>query len=473
MHLNGQVLEECNEDLRFPKLIHTLNKMKKDAAIAPAVELVENMISRVPWVVKIPEGYEEELKDKAKYLTEVVDDMEHPFYDFLKQASTFNSMGFSLHEKVLRERRREQGSRYDDGLVGIRKLAPRGQDTVARWDIDQNGNLKGLWQKTDGGNNEYTQGADFVNTKGKDDFKEKYLRRRKFLHFRNSPEKNSPVGKSPLVGAFVSWKYKVAYQEMEASGVVQETNGLKVLYLPAKYMTEDATPQDKKTYQAYQNILSSMHLGKSSGLTLPLITDERGNKMFEMDVKNITGTSSFDIDKIIGRYTLEILTSLFADFLTLGSKGGGSFSLAESKIAIIQQMIESRLGEIKAQLNHDLVRHLFELNGWSTEVMPYFDFGEIKDHSLNDISSWIQRVKATGMLPITVETVNWVLGTANIPYRVPTGTTQEELMELLGIDEEEPESKSGEGLNTPSGGLDGTSTGAGSKDKSISNTENK
>ena len=130
-------MEECSEELRFPMLIGTLNKMRKDAAIAPALELVENMISRVPWVVKIPEGYEDELKDKAKFLTEVIDDMEHPFYDFLKQASTFNSMGFAIHEKVFRERRLEQGSKFNDGRVGIRKLPPRGQDTVSKWKIDK------------------------------------------------------------------------------------------------------------------------------------------------------------------------------------------------------------------------------------------------------------------------------------------------------------------------------------------------
>ena len=42
--------------------------MSKDGAIAPAIELVESMIARVPWHVTIPDGYEDELKDKKKYL---------------------------------------------------------------------------------------------------------------------------------------------------------------------------------------------------------------------------------------------------------------------------------------------------------------------------------------------------------------------------------------------------------------------
>ena len=440
--------------------------MKKDAAIAPAIELVENMISRVPWEVKAPEGYEEQLADKITYLNQVMDDMEHTFYDFIRQASSFNHMGFSVHEKVFRERRKANGSKYNDGYVGIRALPPRGQDTISKWKFSKKNNkLKGLYQKV-AQHNEFSQGMDFI--KSSTESREVFIPRYKFLHFRNNPEKDSPIGVSPLVGCHTAWRYKVSYQEMEASGVVQETNGLKVLYIPAKYMAEDASEDDKRTANAFGDMLTSMHLNKSSGMMLPLVTDERGNKMFELDIQNITGTSSFDIDAIISRYTLEILTSLFADFLTLGSKGGGSFSLAESKISIIQQMIEARLNEIKGQLNHDLVRHLFELNGWSTEVMPYFDYGDVRTHSLDEISKWVQRIKATGMLPRNQEVVNWVLSTAGVPYRIPKGMSEEEFDELMG----ESTSRSGDSLNTPSGGMDGTAKSVDGEDNSISNTEN-
>ena len=104
--------------------------------------------------------------------------------------------------------------------------------------------------------------------------------------------------------------------------------------------------------------------------------------------------------------------------------------------------------------------------------MPFFDYGEIKDHSLDDISKWIQRVKATGMFPITVETVNWVLASANVPYRVPQDTSQEDLEKLLGT-HLEMQSRSGDGLGTSSGGMDGTGEGVSEDDNSISNTENR
>lgn len=444
--------------------------MSKDGAIAPAIELVESMIARVPWHVTIPDGYEDELKDKKKYLEQVINDMETPWYQFIRQLVNFNTYGFSAHEIILRYRKKSEGSKYNDGLVGIRDLPPRGQASITRWKFDKKTDeILGLYQSQHHVNEfELGSGVRWGSLNDKDNLKEKFIPRKKFLLFRVNPEKDSPIGKSPLVGAHTAWKYKIAYQEMEASGVVQETNGLKVLYMPSKYMSTDASPEDKATYQAYQTVLNQMHMGKSSGMILPLITDERGNKLFELKIENVTGKSSFDIDGIIRRYTLEILTSLFADFLSLGSSGGGSFSLAESKMDVIQTVIEARLNEIKSQINHQLVRTLFEYNGWDTEVMPEIEFGEVGRFSLDEVSKWVQRIKATGMLPRNKETVNWVLGTAKVPWRVPNDLTDEEFDELMGDDT----SRSGDSLNTPTGGLNGTAKSVSGEDTSIDNKEN-
>lgn len=444
--------------------------MSKDGAIAPAIELVESMIARVPWHVTIPDGYEEELKDKKVFLEQVMNDMETPWYQFIRQLVNFNTYGFSAHEIILRYRRKEDGSKFDDGFVGVRDLPPRSQSSITRWKFNKkDDSILGMYQSQQVVNEfELGNSVRWGSLTEEDNVKEKFMPRSKFLLFRVNPEKNSPIGKSPLVGAHTAWKYKVAYQEMEASGVVQETNGLKVLYMPAKYMSKDATPEDRATYEAYQVVLNQMEVGKSSGMILPLITDERGNKLFELKVENVTGKSSFDIDAIVRRYTLEVLTSLFADFLSLGSSGGGSFSLAESKMDVIQTVIEARLNEIKSQINHQLVRTIFEYNGWPTDVMPVIDYGEISKYSLDDVSKWVQRIKATGMLPRNKETVNWVLGTAKVPWRVPNDMSDEDFEELMG----DITSRSGDGMSSPTGGLNGTGNSVSGEDNSIENKEN-
>lgn len=468
--LGGNVFEECADELRWPKAATTYKNMAKDGAIAPALELVEMMVSRVPWHVSIPEGHEDELKDKAKYLTQVMGDMVHDWQTGIKHAATAHRYGFSVLEIVLRERRKEYGSKFDDGLVGIKKLAFRSQDSIEGWYWDSSGrNLAGLVQRINGPDSAATwNGWDFVNADPAiKNGGTKRIPRKKFLLFRNNPLKDSPTGTSALNGCWQAWKFKTSFQEAEAIGVAQDINGFKVLYLPPQYLQSNATEENKQAFASYQQAMNNMHVAKQSGIILPLIVDEFGNKMFEFDVMNVTGTKSYDTNEIINRYNAEILSSLFADFLTLGSNGGGSFSLAESKLTLIEMAIKYKLDEIKSQLNHQLVRTLFEQNGWETDVMPEFTYGDVSTESLTDISAFIQRVAAVGTFPRNRETINWVMQQAKIPYRVPDSTTQEELNEMLG----QVTSRSGDGLSEGLPNGVGDSTGSGG-DATVGNNAN-
>lgn len=466
--LDGSIMEECSKELRWPEAINTYKRMAKDGAIAPALELVEMMIARVPWTVKIPEGYEDQLKEKANFVRQCIDDMDQDFQSFIKQVVSYNRYGFSVHEKVFRIRARENGSKYNDGLVGIKKLPIRSQDSIERWYWKNNGReLAGCVQcvitpGTEGSSN----GWDFVATNSTHRTLKK-IPRKKFLLFRNNPLKDSPVGTSPLNGAWQAWKYKQAYQESEAIAVAQDSNGFKVLYIPPEYMVEDATPDKKAAFEEYKKILANMHQAKQSGIILPLLNDSAGNKMFELKFESITGQKSYDTNAIINRYTSEILTALFADFLSLGSNGSGSFSLAESKISVVEMAIQSKLDEIKSQLNHDLIKQLFELNGWDTDVLPYLDYGSVGTESLDELGKFIQRVSATGNLPKVPEVINWIMKAADIPYRVDLGLSTEDLTKILSPDTSASGSGMVEGLNNGTGSSNGSSG-----DSSTSNNEN-
>lgn len=465
--LGGQILEECSHELRWPEAINTYKRMSKDGAIAPALELVEMMIARVPWSVKIPEGYEEQLGAKANFVRQCIEDMEEDFQSFIKQVVSYNRYGFSVHEKVYRFRLKENGSKYNDGLIGIKKLPIRSQDSIEKWYWKNNGrDLAGCIQNVMLPGTESSNGWDFVSTNSSATTQKK-IPRKKFLLFRNNPLKGSPCGTSPLNGAWQAWKYKQAYQESEAIAVAQDSNGFKVLYLPPEYMVADASEDKKAAFEEYKKILANMHQAKQSGIILPLLVDGNGNKMFELEFQSITGQKSYDTNAIINRYTSEILTALFADFLSLGSNGSGSFSLAESKISVVEMAIQSKLDEIKSQLNHDLIKQLFELNGWDTDVLPYLDYGSVGTESLDELGKFIQRVSATGNLPKVPEVINWIMKAADIPYRVDLGLSTEDLTKILSPDTSASGSGMVEGLNNGTGSSNGSSG-----DSSTSNNEN-
>jgi phage gp29-like protein len=128
--------------------------------------------------------------------------------------------------------------------------------------------------------------------------------------------------------------------------------------------------------------------------------------------------------------------------------------------------IESRLKEIQDVLNTDLMRQLFELNGWDTEVLPKFEYGDLDEIDIDGFSQAIQRIKATGLIAPTAGNVNYIAEVLGLPDRVADDMSQTALNELLGP----PESKSGAGMAKGSG--NGTSDSVAARDNSTANKAN-
>jgi hypothetical protein len=466
--LGGNIFEECQEELRWPQAADTYKEMSKDASIAAALDYVDNKVATALWDVKIPEGYDDKLKTHAIFLKQCMNDMEHTWTDFIKQAASFGRFGFAPVEKVYRYREKAKGSKYNDLLIAPRKLVLRSQDSIDRFRWGATGkDLAGFYQNIWSMNNNLQNAEGWGYFDSPRELSQKFIPRKKFLLFRHNPQKDSPTGTSPLASVWQAWKMKTAYQEAEALGAAQDANAFKILFLPPEYLVQDADDDKKESLKMFQKALINAHQARESGIILPFVTDEKGNKMFDFDIKNIGGTSRYDTDKIIARYNQEILVGLFADVLALGSGGGGgSYSLSESKLSVIDLAVTARLDEIRNQINHDLVRQIFELNGWDTEVMPYFEYRLPEAVDLEELGKFIQRVKAVGMLPVTPKVVNWVLKLADIPYQVDENATTEELLKLMG----DPETRAGDGMKE--GLSNGTGSGTGGGDKSTGNKEN-
>ena len=242
--------------------------------------------------------------------------------------------------------------------------------------------------------------------------------------------------------------------------------GLKVLYLPPRYMAEDASDEDKEVYAHYKRIMRNLHVNEQSGLILPQVLDEQGEQYFKFEVISVTGQKAHDVNAIITRYKNEIISSLMASQLVLGQDDGGSFSLAESLQGISDMAIESKLIEIRDQLNHDLIPQLFALNGFDTAVTPFFDFGRVSDTDLDILSKFVQRVASVGLLPRTPDVVNYLTEEMGVPAQFAPDADQAEMESLLTGNE----SRAGDGMVSPG---EGTSTSPiGGDDSSVGNTEN-
>lgn len=458
----GVITEECNRDLQWPQCINTYKDMMKDATISSTLVNMEMQVTKVPWKIKVPTGKEEQLKAEVEFLEQCMEDMDHTWTDFIRRAFSANRFGFAPVEKVYRYRKKGTGSRFRDGKIGIASLPLIDQDTVAGWNWDESGRkLTGLYQ--------YHSKPTGRNSLGviTEDKKPIEIRRAKFMNFRTDPMKDNPEGNSPLKSVYVAWRYKTEYERQEALGVSTDVRGLKVFSMPVRYMSAHASEDEKATFDFFKNAISQINRGESEGVLLPLEYDENGNKLFDFDVKSVLGTSTYNVSEIIQRYRKEIVTGLLAPMMILGQDGSGSFALAESLEGITRTVIEARLTEIKDVLNKELIPQLFELNGFSLEVLPFFDFDFSGQESLEELSKYVQRIAAVGLLPRTAEMVNFLTRRMGVDPQIPVNSTQEEMLKLLTGND----SRSGDGMEEGTSG-DGTSKTSGGRDNSTANKEN-
>lgn len=452
---NGVILEEAKKELRFPKNVETYKKMAMDTTLSSAIGLYEMMIARVTWKCEPPEDATETEKAKAAFINTCMHDMEHSWFDFIKEVSSMFTFGFSVHEKVFRQRLRRTGSRYNDGLIGLRKLPIRSQDTISKWLFSDNGReLVGVEQNIEGVEDFYRYTA-LKDTKVE-------LPRNKFLLFRTNVKRDNPEGTSPLKACYQSWKWRTTLQEHEAIGVSREMRGVPVFGIHPKYMNPDASPEDKAVYEQFKQIGTNLHNNEQSCVIYPLAYDPDSRQpLFTFDLKSITGTKGYDTGAIIQRYNNEMLMAWYADLLKMGQEKVGSFSLAGAKTNILAMAIEHRLKEIQTVLNTDLIPQLFALNKWADERLPQFVFDDLDEVDLDEFSKAIQRIASVNLVEFDRPLANLVrkrLGADEKPEDSPVN------------DDELPNnrSRSGDGFKTAG---EGTGQSVSGRDDSAANVE--
>lgn len=467
---SGQVLEEADIALRYPQSIYTYKKMLKDSTVASAVEYVQTRMSSVNWYPKAPKGHEDELASKVTYLKTVQNDMTASWLSTMKQMTSFTTYGFSIAEIVPYTRLYKNGSKFNDGLRGIKKLAFRSQDTISGVEFTDDGrDFVGYWQRVNKITNKSRPYRTYPDLTEGTTNNEVLLKKENLLVFRNGALKDSPFGKSPLNDIYESFRYKKEYEQAQAYGISSDVNGLKVLYIPPQYMSETASPEDAAVFAMYQKIMRNLHIGAESGLILPQVLDDKGEQYFKFEVVNVSGSKAYDVSKVIESYKMEILTALYATVLTAGQGGGGSFALSESLQEMVDTIITAKLEEMRDVLNHTLIPYLWKLNGWDMSVLPTFEFTAVRKPTLDEYSKAIQRIGAVKLIARTAKNINAIGEYLDLPDFIDEEMEQDKLKEILGDPPEQTKAGQGmkDGLNNGTGKSNGSSG-----DNSSGNKEN-
>ena len=454
---NGVTQDELKRELNWPSSITTYKEMSVHSAINAPLTLFENIISKATWVYKPPVDATDEEKKQAKIINSMMQDMEQPWSEFVRDVLSSNIFGFSVHEKVFRKRYRSNGSMYDDGIIAWRKLPIRAQESIQKFIFSEDGNeIIGVKQNLTALHDPYNRFGNRLNN-------EIVLPRSKFLLFRTGKHRGDPFGKSPLRDAYLAWRFLTALEEMEATGVSKDLTGLPVLYLPAQYLAADAPPEIQAVRQYYESAMRNLQMNQQSAMILPQMIDpESKQPMFKLELLSVDGKKNFDITKIKEYYKNLFFTSLFSDVLTLGQSSTGSFALGSIKNSLSGAYAERLIASIAETLQNDLIKHTYVLNSWSTERMGKLDFDGLDNTDVESLSKYLQRVASVGLLEKDRSVLNAVrmgIGIDPLPEDLEPQT------DLIT-----PEtSKAGKGMDTP---FEGTRTSDGAQNDNDNNMDN-
>lgn len=457
--INGVSVEESFRELNHPNSVKTFKEMSYHPAINTALSLYNSMVSKATFRIVPPKDASKKEEKQTELVHSMLSDMETSMDDVISEIMTMNLFGFSVIEKIYRRRTKKDGSIYNDGIIAPRKLAFRAQESIEKFIYDEDGNnLIGVKQNLSLVKDPYLRFTSRTNL-------EVVLPRSKFMLFNVGRNRTNPYGTSPLRDVYLPWKYLTSIEELEAEGVAKDLQGLPVFYIPPQYMSEDASPEQKAIYEQFKTIARNLQQNSQSGVILPSAHDpETRQPLFDLKLLSTEGgKKNYDTTAVKEYYRAMIFIGMNADILLMGNTQTGSFALGSIKTSLTGAYVESMLKRIVQVFNDDLIRQIYELNGWDIARRCSMDYEGFEDIDLDVFSRAVQRIGAVGYLPKTMDVVNKILNSMNID-NLPEDTDLDDVLP-------EKESKSGEGMKEglPSG--TGQATGE-SGDDSVSNSEN-
>ena len=327
---NGLVREDFVTELNSPtKRYKAYNEMRLNSAVITGLlYAIEQGIRGVDWYFTSSMGEDDE---RVEFLEEVINSMSFSWNDHITEALTMLPFGFSVFEIVYEPR--------ESGRIYWKKLALRGQDTIERWDLEDNGGIQGIYQR----------GAPAYNLI--------HIPIEKLVLYRTRVEKNNPEGRSVLRGAYRSHYFQKHIETFEGIGIERDLAGMPVVTLPPGADTTDSTTSD---FGIAKKMVRNIRNDEQAGVVLP-------SEEWKLELLSTGSARLFDTNSIIQRHESRILISTLSQFLILGQDKVGTQALESGFGSRFNDSLDATADIIAATFTKYAAWRLLELNGMDTE----------------------------------------------------------------------------------------------------------
>ncbi len=402
----GVIYEEYLPELRGRYGIATYHEMSENDDIVGAVLFAVKMLVRqAEWNVE-PGGTSARDKEAAEFVESCMNDMQDTWTNTVSEILSFLIYGWSFHEIVYKRRmgRRKDSrlsSKYQDGLIGWKKLPIRAQESLYQWEYDDEDNLLAMTQMPAPSFQTYT------------------IPTSKALLFRTESHKENPEGRSILRNAYRPWYFKRRIQEIEGIGIERDLAGLPVIHGPEGLdLWDNNVKANMEIRSGLEQMVRDIRRDEMEGVVLPY--------GFKLELLSSGGTRQFDTNVIIDRYDTRIAMTVLADFIILGHQKVGSFALSSDKTELFAVAIGAFLDVICETFNSQGIPPLIDINGQHFAGItdyPKMTHGDIEDADIAKVAAFIKDMTGIGVLVPDDGMEDYIRQVGHLPER--TSDTRE------------------------------------------------
>lgn len=395
--LHGFITEEYNPQLQGIQGIKVYDEMRKSDGTCRAAMLSCTLpIRRAEWFVN-PATPEDQDKEIANFVEHALFDwLDMTWADFIRQALIMVPLGVMVFEKVY-------GVKDFDGktYVTLQKLAPRMPGSIQQWELTDG--TFGIQQNRQDGVVAQIPGS-------------------KLLTFVNEREGDNWWGTSFLRAAYKHWYRKEVFYKIDALAFERQGLGVPYIKMPQGYTEAD----EKQATKVLQNIRAN----ETSYLLLP--------PAYEAGFLDMGSNSTRDPNPSISHHNREILKSVLAQFLDLGSQGaksggtGGSKSLSNDHSELFLKGLEAIANTIIDEINKNLIPELVDLNFNDVKTYPVLDYAGIDKVDIEALGNAYAQLVTAGAIKPTEDDEQYMRTAMGLPPR-----TQEDMQDTDTLDQED------------------------------------
>lgn len=406
-HHDGMMAEERQPQLVGQRGVQTYRQMGDSQPAGTMLLALEAFFRSVPIEVKEEPVADDDPQADAKraeaaryrdFLVECIHDMEHSWATHMAEAALQFKYGWAAFQPIFKvragpnQRDKRRRSKYRDGLLGWRKLMLHKHEGLWRWEIDEDGDVQGMWHRP-------SLSSAPVQIPSE-----------RLIHYRTTTAGGNPEGRSLLRHCWEEWERLRRDKDTESIGLERQFRGFPVITLPSSLLAdaqgENPDPVAVAMVESYRAIAENLHYDEQGSLVMPAEeeADYAGQNVktgygFRFETPQNAG--KVDISAVIDRREKRIASSTLANFILTGQDSVGSFALKKEETNLFAVIVEAFLDSTLATINQSAIPMLFHMNRHEfpdPDLIPHLAHPGVTMRDLTQLADFVAKGLQAGFI---------------------------------------------------------------------------